>query len=32
MAGIATTLAIEPKLPRNWRLGKADAPALKPIT
>ncbi len=32
MAGIATALAIEPNLPRNWRLGKADAPALKPIT
>lgn len=32
MAGIATALAIEPNLPRNWRLGKNDAPALKPIT
>lgn len=32
MAGIATALAIAPDLPRNWRLGKADAPALKPIT
>lgn len=32
MAGIATALAIEPNLPRNWRLGKTDAPALKPIT
>lgn len=32
MAGIATALAIEPNLPRNWRAGKADAPALKPIT
>jgi 2,4-dienoyl-CoA reductase-like NADH-dependent reductase (Old Yellow Enzyme family) len=31
MAGIATALAIEPNLPRNWRLGEADAPALKPI-
>ncbi|EEY27650.1 LOW QUALITY PROTEIN: NADH:flavin oxidoreductase/NADH oxidase, partial [Brucella suis bv. 5 str. 513] len=26
MAGIATALAIEPNLPRNWRLGRADAP------
>jgi 2,4-dienoyl-CoA reductase-like NADH-dependent reductase (Old Yellow Enzyme family) len=32
MAGIATALAIEPSLPRNWRLGKSDAPKLKPIT
>lgn len=32
MAGIATALAIEPNLPRNWRLGEADAPTLKPIT
>ncbi|WP_028081411.1 NADH:flavin oxidoreductase/NADH oxidase family protein [Solimonas soli] len=32
MAGIATALAIEPNLPRNWRNGKSDAPALKPIT
>lgn len=32
MAGIATALAIEPNLPRNWRRGQADAPALKPIT
>ncbi|MFS8124758.1 NADH:flavin oxidoreductase/NADH oxidase family protein [Rhizobium sp. BR 250] len=32
MAGIATALAIEPNLPRNWSLGKNDAPALKPIT
>lgn len=31
MAGIATALAIEPNLPRDWRLGKSDAPALKPI-
>ena len=31
MAGIATALAIDPALPRNWRLGRADAPALKPI-
>lgn len=32
MAGIATALAIEPDLPRRWRDGKADAPALKPIS
>ncbi|OCP23603.1 MULTISPECIES: NADH:flavin oxidoreductase/NADH oxidase family protein [unclassified Ensifer] len=32
MAGIATALAIEPNLPRNWRKGQADAPTLKPIT
>ena len=32
MAGIATALAIEPNLPRNWKLGKNDAPTLKPIT
>ena len=32
MAGIATALAIEPDLPRNWRQGRLDAPALKPIT
>jgi 2,4-dienoyl-CoA reductase-like NADH-dependent reductase (Old Yellow Enzyme family) len=32
MAGIATALAIEPNLPRNWRLGQSDAPKLKPIT
>ncbi|CAK7255170.1 MULTISPECIES: NADH:flavin oxidoreductase/NADH oxidase family protein [unclassified Shinella] len=32
MAGIATALAIEPNLPRNWKLGKNDAPMLKPIT
>ena len=32
MAGIATALAIEPDLPRNWRQGRSDAPALKPIT
>lgn len=31
MAGIATALAIEPDLPRHWRLGKPDAPKLKPI-
>lgn len=32
MAGIATALAIEPNLPRRWRLGEPDAPTLKPIT
>jgi hypothetical protein len=32
MAGIATALAIEPDLPRNWRLGRLDTPTLKPIT
>lgn len=32
MAGIATALAIEPNLPRNWQRGQADAPKLKPIT
>lgn len=32
MAGIATALAIEPNLPRNWKLGQSDAPKLKPIT
>ncbi len=32
MAGIATALAIEPGLPRNWRLGRRDVPALKPIS
>jgi 2,4-dienoyl-CoA reductase-like NADH-dependent reductase (Old Yellow Enzyme family) len=31
MAGIATALAIEPDLPRHWREGRDDAPALKPI-
>lgn len=32
MAGIATALAIDPGLPRKWKQGQADAPALKPIT
>lgn len=32
MAGIGTALAIEPNLPRNWKLGKNDSPTLKPIT
>ncbi len=31
MAGIATALAIEPNLPRRWKQGWNDAPALKPI-
>jgi 2,4-dienoyl-CoA reductase-like NADH-dependent reductase (Old Yellow Enzyme family) len=31
MVGIATALAIEPDLPRNWRLGHRAVPALKPI-
>lgn len=31
MAGIATALAIEPDLPRRWRLGQAVTPMLKPI-
>lgn len=31
MAGIATALAIEPDLPRRWKQGRNDAPALKPI-
>jgi len=32
MAGIATALAIEPELPRHWRLGQPDGPTLRPIT
>lgn len=32
MAGIATALAIDPDLPRKWRIGSEVAPALKPIT
>jgi len=32
MAGIATALAIEPDLVRNWRLGGDNTPKLKPIT
>ena len=32
MAGIATALAIEPNLPRNWQRGGSDAPKLRPIT
>lgn len=31
MTGIATALAIEPNLPRNWRLGRPDAPQLKAV-
>ena len=31
MAGIATALAIEPGLPQAWKMGRDDAPALKPI-
>ena len=31
VAGIATALAIEPDLPRNWRLGRLDIPSLRPI-
>ncbi|MDE2436393.1 MAG: NADH:flavin oxidoreductase/NADH oxidase family protein [Sphingomonadales bacterium] len=32
MAGIATALAIDPELPKKWRAGSDDAPAIKPIT
>lgn len=32
MVGIGTALAIDPHLPRDWRLGKDSAPALPPIT
>ena len=32
MVGIGTALAIEPNLPREWRVGKDNAPALSPIT
>lgn len=32
MVGIATALAIDPNLPRNWQSGKSVVPALKPIT
>jgi hypothetical protein len=32
MVGIATALAIDPHLPRDWRLGKNNAPALLPVT
>jgi 2,4-dienoyl-CoA reductase-like NADH-dependent reductase (Old Yellow Enzyme family) len=32
MVGIGTALAIDPNLPRDWRAGKDNAPALLPIT
>ncbi|WP_321813510.1 MULTISPECIES: NADH:flavin oxidoreductase/NADH oxidase family protein [unclassified Paraburkholderia] len=32
MVGIGTALAIDPDLPRAWRAGKDNAPALAPIT
>ncbi|MYM30231.1 2,4-dienoyl-CoA reductase [Duganella sp. CY15W] len=32
MVGIGTALAIDPYLPRDWREGKDNAPALPPIT
>jgi 2,4-dienoyl-CoA reductase-like NADH-dependent reductase (Old Yellow Enzyme family) len=32
MVGIGTALAIEPNLPRDWRLGTQSAPQLPPIT
>lgn len=32
MAGIATALAIDPNLPRDWRAGKCTTAALPPIT
>ncbi|MNO48272.1 hypothetical protein D3C76_386040 [compost metagenome] len=32
MVGIGTALAIDPQLPRDWRLGKDNAPQLPPIT
>ncbi|WP_312963401.1 NADH:flavin oxidoreductase/NADH oxidase family protein [Stutzerimonas nitrititolerans] len=32
MVGIGTALAIDPYLPRDWRLGKDSAPQLPPIT
>ncbi|MFS8048016.1 NADH:flavin oxidoreductase/NADH oxidase family protein [Rhizobium sp. BR 314] len=32
MAGIATALAIEPDLPRNWQRGLQGVPQLRPIT
>lgn len=32
MVGIGTALALDPHLPRNWRLGKSNAPQLAPIT
>ncbi|WDD92998.1 NADH:flavin oxidoreductase/NADH oxidase family protein [Burkholderia sp. FERM BP-3421] len=32
MVGIGTALALDPYLPRDWRKGKDNAPALAPIT
>ena len=32
MVGIGTALAIDPNLPRDWLLGKNNAPQLPPIT
>ncbi len=32
MVGIGTALALDPHLPRDWRKGKDNAPALAPIT
>jgi len=32
MVGIGTALAIDPNLPRDWRLGQDNAPQLPPIT
>ncbi|WP_395406347.1 NADH:flavin oxidoreductase/NADH oxidase family protein [Pseudoduganella sp. UC29_106] len=32
MVGIGTALAIDPNLPRDWRLGRESAPELRPIT
>lgn len=32
MAGMATALAINPRLPREWRNGVDDVPKLRPIT
>jgi 2,4-dienoyl-CoA reductase-like NADH-dependent reductase (Old Yellow Enzyme family) len=32
MAGLATALAINPRLPREWRDGVDDVPRLRPIT
>ncbi|EKO3509483.1 NADH:flavin oxidoreductase/NADH oxidase family protein [Vibrio fluvialis] len=32
MVGIATALAIEPRLPKLWREGQETAPSLRPIT
>jgi 2,4-dienoyl-CoA reductase-like NADH-dependent reductase (Old Yellow Enzyme family) len=32
MVGMATALAVDPYLPRDWRLGKDNAPELQPIT